>query len=61
MDIPVRAESPSAAVEPWILAVHNCVPVAWNPTRGWTCMVHLSQPCVDTAGLAPVKHPEWNQ
>lgn len=59
--IPVEAESPSALVEPRILAAVADVPVSWHPDRGWLCEAHQAQPCPHTVDLVPAKHPEWNQ
>lgn len=61
MDIPVEAESPSAAVDPRIVTDSGDAIVSWHPERGWLCSQHLPQPCEHTAGLTPAKHPEWRQ
>lgn len=60
-EIPVQADSPSAATEPFIVTVAEDSPVSWHPERGWMCEEHAVQPCEHTADLEPAKHPEWNQ
>jgi hypothetical protein len=60
-EIPVQADSPSAATEPFIVTVAGDSPVSWHPERGWMCEEHAVQPCEHTADLEPAKHPEWNQ
>lgn len=59
-DIPVTAESPSAATEPFIVTGEDPI-VSWRPERGWMCEEHLVQPCEHTADLEPVKNPDWEQ
>jgi hypothetical protein len=62
-DIPVTAESPSAATEPFIVTTDDGATVSWHPERGWNCseLNHHIQPCEHTAGLVPAKNPDWNQ
>lgn len=62
-NIPVDAESPSAATEPRIVEEVAGALVSWHPERGWNCSAtgHHVQPCEHTAGLIPAKHPEWRQ
>lgn len=60
-ELPVQADSPSAATEPYVVAVAGDSVVSWHPERGWMCREHAVQPCEHTADLAPAKNPEWNQ
>lgn len=63
MEIPVEAESPSAATEPRIVQTDDDATVSWHPERGWNCSAtgHNVQPCTHTADLTVAKHPVWMQ
>jgi hypothetical protein len=58
-EIPVSAEGPSAAVEPYIIARVDGAIVSWHPERGWMCEEHPVQPCTHTADLVPAPPEEF--